>query len=199
MIANIVQLLGVPIGNKFTRRDEYNVNGYFEDMEFIDWHQEISKTRNHTQVFAKINAGIDDKNMTVIPPDDKYNNIIHKRSEKYSIWGLKDPRLCIGKSINDFIDKTRGICNAKVIYVTRNKESIKKSMINVTSIAHSEVINRIVDDYKCNDVPVDRIVVKYDDVIDNPRYWVKKISEFCGINGDIDKACSIVNSAYKRY
>jgi len=67
--------LNISMGEHFRLADRYNVNGYFEDLEF----------KNPNEFFIKGSYSF-----------KKWNMIIQREIEKRErfSWGLKDPRLC---------------------------------------------------------------------------------------------------------
>ena len=87
LTASILQSAGLHIGRKLMEGTEYNTKGYFENLDFYEFHQQVLQSQ-----------GIDADSWTLQEKIDIEENFQEKAKEiiaKNSIsgnWGLKEPR-----------------------------------------------------------------------------------------------------------
>ena len=72
-VAGVLHHLGVMMGERFDEPSTANPKGYFEDLDFKDFHKQIMEGKD---------------------VDEDYVNLIKAREAKYDLWGVKDPQLC---------------------------------------------------------------------------------------------------------
>lgn len=107
-IAGVLHNLGVFMGNKFDESTSHNKSGYWEDLEFKNFHKKMESSS-----FAE-----SDRN--------DYKKLIQSRQDNFELWGLKDPLLCL--FIDEFLNNLHDV---KIIVCDREQEKIAQSMCNV--------------------------------------------------------------------
>jgi hypothetical protein len=102
-VAGVLHQLGVCMGESFDAPTHANEKGYFEDRELKKLHERMSFNEN---VLAL------------------YQIVIHTREEKYPIWGIKDPFLCL------HLDKVKDLFpkNTKYVIIRRPTEEVASSI-----------------------------------------------------------------------
>ncbi|HLC15932.1 MAG TPA: sulfotransferase [Thermodesulfovibrionia bacterium] len=88
LVANFLQSAGIFIGDRVPEADSHNRYGYFEDLDFIHFHEKIL-ARHGLNYFAS-------PKKPVILSDEEINTakeLIRTRTNK-PFWGWKDPRTC---------------------------------------------------------------------------------------------------------
>ena len=84
LFASYLQACGLNIGNDLIGPQKDNINGYFEDRDFVDFHQKvINKNKNNIFLTKDISFKYEDL--------IRATKIIRNKNE-YSLWGWKDPR-----------------------------------------------------------------------------------------------------------
>lgn len=163
-VAGVLHHLGVFIGEFFDSPSPNNEKGYFEDIEFKNFHSKFdSGELNNTRLISD------------------YVELIRKR-EKKELWGLKDPMLC--NHLLTFCNKLE--TNHKLIVCRRPTEEISRSMgkalnqNNVRFLPLAEFyvakMNEQIHQYEG---PI--LELEHNETISNPTEQVQKIAEFVGV------------------
>ncbi len=87
MIAHMVKHLGVNIGSDLIDANEGNPHGYYEDRQFVDFHDELLGRSGHRIL-------VQNKSYLKVLKDDDVERaglLIRQRSRR-KLWGFKDPR-----------------------------------------------------------------------------------------------------------
>ncbi|WP_375512533.1 sulfotransferase family protein [uncultured Nostoc sp.] len=85
--ASLLQSAGVNIGQRLLEAEPDNVKGFFENIDFLEFHKMVLKSQK-----LKDKQWTIDKKINVEEQDiEKAKEIIAKNSQT-SIWGWKDPR-----------------------------------------------------------------------------------------------------------
>ncbi len=135
--ASLVQGLGVNLGEKFFPSDSFNIKGYFEDLDFLefqravlqtccpagdpgwpDWGWTESEQLNRAQ-FADYRPGA--------------QALIEARSQQAIAWGWKDPRTSL---MLDFWHEL--IPNARYLFVYRLPWDVADSILRIHSPVFSQ-------------------------------------------------------------
>lgn len=111
---------GLFIGNKLVGPDLGNVQGHFEDCEFLNLHQEFLKKRKLADV-GFVNRPFPELS---ISETDQVENLVETRNKEHYTWGWKDPRTCL------FLDMYRKIIpSARYIIIVRGYNSTVSSLV----------------------------------------------------------------------
>src|SRR5258708_1329424 len=91
LIAQWLQHCGLFIGKRLEGPDIGNIQGHFEDCDFLEIHQQLLKKRNYSSPGLVY---------THVPEPDasekrQLTNIIEAKSRENNEWGWKDPRTCL--------------------------------------------------------------------------------------------------------
>ena len=84
LISSYLQLCGLTIGEKFREPNYDNEKGFFEDLDFVEFHKKIL-IKNKKSMF---NA----KRINIDAEDEKNAREILKNKDSNIVWGWKDPR-----------------------------------------------------------------------------------------------------------
>jgi len=117
LTASLLQSAGVHLGNRLMGKDVGNSKGHFEDLDFVEFHQQVLKHHR-----ASV-AGWTTENSISVPA--KYErvaqNLLATRQE--TVWGWKDPRTTL------FLDFwLRSIPDAKYLFVYRSPWKVLDSL-----------------------------------------------------------------------
>ena len=118
LFSSIIQRAGVNIGNNLLEPGEDNPRGYFEDIDFVDFHNSLLAARGKNILV--------DRNFTAsITEDEKQiaRKLIEQRSSLH-LWGWKDPRTSL------FLDLWNELLpQSKFIFLFRHPLDVLLSVI----------------------------------------------------------------------
>ena len=82
---------GLPIGKNLMGKGVGNVEGHYEDLDFLHFHEEVFKEKG--MHYGGIHACPD---MSLSPASlHQLKSLIQSKNEDHSFWGWKDPRTCL--------------------------------------------------------------------------------------------------------
>lgn len=131
LVANVLQQLGVKMGDKFPRTNQYNPRGYWEDVDFIRMNVRLLKRAGGKWS----NPPTEDR---ILAAGQFYETQItelltrkmeRSRSVKGGRWGWKDPRTCLTILIYHRILTETLHANPSYIVVQRNQQAVINSLI----------------------------------------------------------------------
>ena len=120
LITNWLSRCGLQIGECLAGSDVGNIDGHFEDMEFLKAHEEILKNNGlHASGLAS------DKVIKLSAYHlARLQSIINIKQQLYGQWGWKDPRTCL------FLDTYAQLLpDAKYLVIIRDYQLVLKSLI----------------------------------------------------------------------
>lgn len=182
MTAGILHHLGVDMGPS-VRGNRFNHKGYFEDMEFTNFHCSLVETRS----MDYLTKGLE-QDITLSGGWLDYYEVLIRKREKSKLWGLKDPRLAL--FIDDFLKLLDS--KLKIIKVTRHPEAV------INSLKRYHPVWRIPDDirlshivnqwFRLRDKAVAEtkryregcITIDYEQAVVSPQETVERIADFAG-------------------
>lgn len=111
---------GLQIGERLVGSGVGNIDGHFEDLEFLNLHEEILNMNN------LLPSGLVDKANVELSPYqlEKLKGIIKVKQQLYDQWGWKDPRTCL--LLNTY---TQLIPGAKYLVIARDFNAVVNSLI----------------------------------------------------------------------
>src|ERR1700761_3071 len=117
---NWLNKCGLQVGETLMGNAPSNVEGHFEDLEFLRIHEEILAANN-----LPATGLIDDKPVDVsLYQLEKLKSIIGIKDKLFTQWGWKEPRTCL------FLDTYRQLIpNAKYLVITRDYPSVVSSLL----------------------------------------------------------------------
>ncbi len=98
-VANWLHDCGLFLGYKLLEPSKYNAKGYFEDIEFLEFHQSVFLDRGMDKTGLFYSTPIEQISCEDII---KATELIKKRDADFNVWGLKEPRTCL--LINNLYD-----------------------------------------------------------------------------------------------
>ncbi|MEL7121461.1 MAG: hypothetical protein AAFO07_18580 [Bacteroidota bacterium] len=118
LTARWLQASGLNIGNNLMGKGVGNIDGHFEDFDFVEFHNEILCS-NNIHIYPTIEP--------IIPKNhDNYSkaiNLINKKPQT-TPWGWKDPRTCL------FVDLWQEVIpNIKFLVVFRHYDEVVNSLL----------------------------------------------------------------------
>jgi hypothetical protein len=160
-VAGALHHLGVMMGKEFDAPAINNPRGFYEDLEF-------------KRLYKKLASGHDvDKNLEVL---------IRIREAEYSLWGVKDPQLCL--ILHKFVPLIK--TDHKMICIRRKKEDISRSLGKAIGVAEDRYM-QYVEYYTARmEVNISNYIgpllsMEFDTFLANPRAGVQQIADFVGV------------------
>jgi hypothetical protein len=138
LVTNWLSKCGLQVGESLLGDAPSNVEGHFEDFEFLHMHEEILTSNDLPSTGL-----IDNKEINIsIYQLEKLKSIITIKDKLYTQWGWKDPRTCL------FLDTYRELIPApKYLIITRDYQSVVNSLLKRD---FSEVDQRYVNRFFLN-------------------------------------------------
>lgn len=120
LITHWLSECGLQLGENFLPAGVGNVDGHYEDIEFLKLHEEILND-NHLPPTGLT----DEHNIDVsLYHREKLKSIIKVKNSLYPQWGWKDPRTCL------FLDTYKELLpNARYLIVVRDYQSVVSSLL----------------------------------------------------------------------
>jgi len=121
LITAWLQKCGLHIGETLLGPGTGNVEGHFEDTEFLKMHKEFLESKNEPETGLITNAIAD------IGPGEKtkLRNLVTAKNEQRKQWGWKDPRTCL------FLNVYRKVLpGAHYLVIVRDYRSTVTSLVN---------------------------------------------------------------------
>lgn len=119
LITQWLHLCGINIGNELVGPSSTNIEGHFEDKEFVTFHEKVLKA-NYLPDTGLISDFRGLKNSFI----NELKEIIDKKNDSNSHWAFKDPRTCL------FLNDYRSLLpDAKYLIVIRNYSDVVYSLI----------------------------------------------------------------------
>jgi hypothetical protein len=121
LITNWLSRCGLQIGENLAAGGNGNIDGHFEDVEFLKLHEEILNNNS-----LHISGLVDAKKIELSPYQlGKLQSIINIKQQLYEQWGWKDPRTCL------FLDTySKLLPQAKYLVIMRDFQAVISSLIN---------------------------------------------------------------------
>lgn len=170
-IAGILHKSGVCMGEDMLGAHPSNPLGHYEDNEFLRLNDSLVGIWNTPTVLEPEDLGV---------PRIRYQRMIWEREDKYDIWGIKDPRLCITASY--FLDF---LSDPVVINTKRSSDSTISSLMKRDGWSYDQA-REIFEVYKRNekitldlveDIGIPIFPVYFEDLLDNPKSVISTILE----------------------
>lgn len=120
LITHWLTKCGMQLGERLALPNHGNVEGDFEDLEFLKMHEEI--LANHQLP----TSGLTDQHVDTfsIYEREKVKSIIKTKRQLYDQWGWKDPRTCL------FLDVYKELIpDACYLIILRNYQSVTSSLL----------------------------------------------------------------------
>lgn len=161
-VAGALHHLGVMMGKQFDKPATSNPTGYFEDLEFKRLYDMLSEGR---EVWGLI------------------ENLARIREVESSIWGVKDPQLCL------LLDKFLPLIHTdhRIISTVRSKEDICKSLAKAIVGQTPERFLPLVEKYLQHkethlaNYTGDVLKVDFEELKSHKELQVTRIAEFVGL------------------
>jgi hypothetical protein len=111
---------GLQMGETLEPGGNGNIEGHFEDVEFLKMHEEI--LAGHNLPATGLTVGHVDQ--FTIYEREKLKSIIKVKQQLYDQWGWKDPRSCL------FLDVYKELLpDARYLVILRNYQSVVSSLL----------------------------------------------------------------------
>jgi hypothetical protein len=120
LITNWLQHCGLQVGERLLEANHGNVEGHFEDVEFLRIHEEILESND-------LDSGglVYDKDIDIsLYQLEKLKSVIKVKNQRYKQWGWKEPRTCL------FLNLYRELLpNSKYLVIVRDYQSVVNSLL----------------------------------------------------------------------
>jgi hypothetical protein len=129
LISNWLYRCGLQLGEHLLEAGNGNVEGHFEDVEFLKMHEEILLSNDFPPEGYVYDQPIDISVYHV----EKLKSIIRVKNDLYEQWGWKEPRTCL------FLDLYRELLpDAKYLIIVRDYKSVVYSLLKRDFTAFEE-------------------------------------------------------------
>lgn len=120
LITNWLHRCGLQIGERLVGSGAGNIDGHFEDVEFLKLHEDILDNNS-----LDISGLVDAKKIELSPYQlGKLESVINIKQKLYEQWGWKDPRTCL------FLDTYNKLLpEAKYLVIMRDHRSVLNSLL----------------------------------------------------------------------
>lgn len=120
LITNWLNRCGLQIGERLEAGNAGNIDGHFEDVEFLKLHEEILNNNS-----LDISGLVDAKKIELSQYQlGKLESIINIKQQLYEQWGWKDPRTCL------FLETySKLLPEAKYLVIMRDHRSVLNSLL----------------------------------------------------------------------
>ena len=123
LVAGILHQLGVHMGDNLIPPRPDNPKGFFEDERVVQINDTILRMCGGTWYRPPSEACLDPDDFPHIGPFIEIMSYIEKRKDAHSLWGMKDPRLCLTLGL-----WLRELGEARFIVVWRNPLAVARSL-----------------------------------------------------------------------
>jgi len=192
-VAGVLYHLGVFMGYRLVGASKSNRKGHFEDIEFLNLHKEIIGGWKRPCVDYE-------------PVRRRYVKLVRARERVFSLWGLKDPRLCYV-----FPHFKRAVrARLLVISIYRDLSAAAESMAMRRSTSNPSIhvtktqANKIARHYRDAQVVALRLhkgpvlSLQYEQLVKKPAEQVTAIAKFVGLPMT-EKAINFVDPRLKHF
>lgn len=120
LITNWLHRCGLQVGESLVEPNQGNLEGHFEDVEFLKIHQEILAS-NH----LPLGGLICNKELNVSVYElEKIKGVIKVKDQRYKQWGWKEPRTCL------FLDVYQQLLpQSKYLVIIRDYTAVINSLL----------------------------------------------------------------------
>lgn len=120
LISNWLYRCGLQLGEHLLEGSNGNVEGHFEDLEFLRMHEEILTSNDFPATGYVYNKEID----ISVYQLEKLKSVIKVKNQRYRQWGWKEPRTCL------FLDLYRELLpNSKYLIIVRDYAAVVHSLL----------------------------------------------------------------------
>lgn len=120
LISNWLYRCGLQLGEHLLEPGNGNVEGHFEDVEFLKMHEEILTSNDFPATGYVYDKVIDISTYQL----EKLKSVIKVKNQRYKQWGWKEPRTCL------FLDLYRELLpNSKYLIIVRDYPAVVNSLL----------------------------------------------------------------------
>jgi hypothetical protein len=120
LITNWLYQCGLQVGERLLEANQDNVEGHFEDVEFLRIHEEILRSNDLSPAGFVYDKEIDISEYQL----EKLKSVIKVKNHRYKQWGWKEPRTCL------FLNLYRELLpNSKYLVIVRDYSSVVNSLL----------------------------------------------------------------------
>lgn len=120
LISNWLYRCGLQLGEHLLEAGNGNVEGHFEDVEFLKMHEEILTSNDFPATGYVYDKVIDISAYQL----EKLKSVIKVKNQRYKQWGWKEPRTCL------FLDLYRELLpNSKYLVIVRDHAAVVNSLL----------------------------------------------------------------------
>ncbi|MCH2133542.1 MAG: sulfotransferase [Phycisphaerales bacterium] len=117
LLASMLQEAGITLGKHLKAAGPFNSRGYFEDVDFIDFHEQVLQEAGTTMYLQHAVPG-----PRTTDQEARAKSLLKSRAEQ-AVWGWKDPRTSL------FLDFWNGLLpDATFIFIFRRPSEVVDSL-----------------------------------------------------------------------
>lgn len=121
LITQWLRKCGLPVGDDLMGEGIANLEGHFEDLDFVRLHEELLREINTDDSGLELEALPD----WSAQQKQKINELIIKKNSLYTMWGFKDPRTCV------FLEAYREVVpDAHYLVIVRDFKAVVSSLLS---------------------------------------------------------------------
>lgn len=178
VVAGMLTILGVSMGDMLRGPNKYNAKGYFEDDHFLDLVNRIHQARSGSKMLPVVLRDTD-----VLPKEleEEFKHLVESHSKE--LWGFKAPAACYLLSLVERYvkDPYYIVCNRDPIEIAsscmRVEEHILPAWFDWYTYA-KDFMGTCLRETEGKR----RLVVDFDDIMDSPSKVVRGIVDYLGID-----------------
>lgn len=118
LLASAMQAAGVAIGDDLLGASKSNVHGHFEDLEFLNFHENVFA--DHGRTWYDVTPST---NLAVSPERRKQAESLVAARAHQPVWGWKDPRTCMFLNFWGTL-----LPSAKFVFIFRRPDEVMASL-----------------------------------------------------------------------
>lgn len=168
LVAGILDRLGVMMGEELLGSHPSNPTGHYEDMEMLTFNDKM------VQDWKNPRKNFDPEEFSF------YRSFVEKRDREYSIWGVKDPRLCIlGRHLIPLLSDPRVVyCERPLLASIRSLASRDRIPLNEAETILATYQHELEKTRHEINEAVDGYVVRYEGMVEGPELAVAGLVDY---------------------
>jgi predicted O-methyltransferase YrrM len=185
LVSSLIRAGGVHLGEQLLAGNSANPRGYFEDVDFYDFHEQLLHDRRQTYLFV-------DDDFTFDPTTaeaERAQQLVAERCDR-GLWGWKDPRTSL------FLDFwLQQLPEARFVFVYRRPLDVLASLVRRGEFDSHPLLAAGVDAWRlynarikafCDRYPQQCVLVAVEGVVERPEELARLVTEKLGVDLQLD-------------
>jgi hypothetical protein len=187
LVSSLLQQTGVHVGERLIAANEANPRGYFEDVDFYEFHEGLLHARGQTYLYLEPDFSFE----PTAAESARAAELVKERAGR-PVWGWKDPRTSLFLTF-----WKQHVPNARFVFVYRHPLAVLLSLLRrgefnsfpglLAGLHAWQVYNANIQHFhdaygdRCLLLPIDALVVQFES-------FSQRITQKLGLNVQIDQA-----------